>query len=186
MTMTKQTKFILAIAIQLAIIFLIIIFKVAILTGGTDILLRIAPIDPRDPLRGDYASFQYEISNLDYYLAQGQSLKNGGTIYVLLRQSGKYWVTQSIQKTKPTSGEIFLKGKIASGAAENQDIFGYRNFGSSRLHIVYGIEEYFIPEGKGSGLNFWNRNQEAYTRVAVDENGNAVLKQLYIDDKPWP
>lgn len=187
MAMTKQTKFIIAIAIQLVIIFAVIIFKVAILTGGTDILLRIEPVDPRDPLRGDYATFQYNISNLDSYLVREQQLRNNDAVYVSLRQSGKYWIAQGVQKTKPSDGKIFIKGRVASGGAESQfDPLSYQRFGSSRIHIVYGVEEYFIPEGKGSGLNFWNRNQEAYARVVVDENGNAVLKQLYIDDKPWP
>ncbi|PJC47845.1 MAG: hypothetical protein CO034_01100, partial [Parcubacteria group bacterium CG_4_9_14_0_2_um_filter_35_11] len=63
--LTKQTKFIIAIAIQLVIIFSIIIFKMAVLTGGAEVLLRIEPVDPRDPLRGDYLTFQYKISNLD-------------------------------------------------------------------------------------------------------------------------
>jgi uncharacterized membrane-anchored protein len=52
------------------------------------------------------------------------------------------------------------------------------------LHIVYGIEEYFIPEGQGRNFSFWNK--EAAARVAVDENCNAALKQIYIDGEPWP
>jgi hypothetical protein len=54
---TKQTKFIIAIVIQLVIIFTIIIFKIAVLRSGTEVLLRIKPVDPRDPLRGDHLTF---------------------------------------------------------------------------------------------------------------------------------
>ncbi len=184
--LTKQTKFILAIALQVVIVFAIIIFKVSILSGGTDILLRIEPVDPRDMLRGDYATFQYSnISNLDSYISGGQQIRNGDTVYVVLRQSGKYWMAQNVQKTKPISGEIALKGKVASGGIETQsDILSNQRFGGSRIHIVYGIEEYFIPEGKGQGFSFFNK--EAAARVVVDESGNAVLKQIFVDDKPWP
>ena len=114
--MAKQTKFILAIALQAIIIFAIVIFKMSVLTGGTDVLLKIAPVDPRDMLRGDYATFQYSnVSNLDSYISDGQPIRNGDTVYVVLRQSGKYWMARNVQKTKPLSGDIALKGKVASG-----------------------------------------------------------------------
>jgi len=184
--LTKQTKFILAIVLQVIIIFVIIIFKISILSGGTDILLQIEPVDPRDMLRGDYTTFQYSnISNLNSYIAGGQQIRNGETVYVVLRQSGKYWLAQNVQKTKPLNGEIILKGKVVSGGTETQsDIISNQNFGGSRIHVVYGIEEYFIPEGKGQGFSFFNK--EAAARVIVDENGNAVLKQIYVDNKSWP
>jgi len=186
MEMTKQTKFILAIALQILIIFSIVIFKMAVLTGGTEILLKIEPIDPRDPLRGDYATFQYSISNLDSYLFGNEQVRNGDTVYVVLRQSGKYWTAQKAQKTKPaTDNQIFIKGKVASGGLESQaELLPQQRFSRSRIHIVYGIEEYYIPEGKGRGFSFWNK--EAIAKVSVDENGNVVLKQIYVDDKPWP
>ena len=183
--MTKQTKFILAISLQAITIFAIIIFKMSVLTGGTDVLLKIAPVDPRDVLRGDYATFQYDISNLDWYIYGGQQIRNGDTVYVVLRQSGKYWYAQNVQKTKPLDGGIFIKGTVASGGLEIQsDTFETQGFGNSNIHVVYGVEDYFIPEGKGRGFSFWNK--EAAARVVVDENGNAVLKQLYVNDKPWP
>lgn len=184
--MTKLTKFILAIAIQVAIIFAIIIFKLSILTGGTEILLRIAPVDPTSPLRGDYATFQYDISNLDSYLLNGQQVRNGDTVYVVLYQSGKFWIAESVQITKPiNSNQIFIKGKVASGgSASKSDIFPYQPYGSTRIYVVYGVEEYFIPEGKGRNFSFGNK--ETAASVAVDENGNAALKRIYVNDKPWP
>ena len=182
---TKQTKFILAIALQVVIIFAIIIFKLSILASGTEVLLRIAPIDPRDLLRGDYVTFQYDISNRDSYYSRGQQIRNGDTVYVVLRQAGKYWTAQNVQKTKPSGNELFIKGKIESGGVESQtDPLSYQRFGSSRLHVVYGIEQYFIPEDKGQNFNF--RNREAAAMVAIDESGNAALKKIYVDDKPWP
>lgn len=183
--MTKQTKFILAIALQVVIIFAIIIFKLSVLTGGTEVLLKIAPVDPRDLLRGDYATFQYDISDIDSYYSRGQQIKNSDTVYVVLRQTGKYWTAQNVQKTKPAGSELFIKGKIESGGLESQtDSLSYQSSGSSRLHVVYGIEQYFIPEGKGQNFNF--QNKEAAAMVAIDDSGNAALKKIYVDDRPWP
>lgn len=190
--MTKQTKFILAIALQVAIILTIIIFKLSVLIDGTEVLLRIMPVDPRDLLRGDYVTFQYDISNLDYFYNNGQEIKNGDTVYVVLRQNGKYWIAQNVQKTKPTGDKLFIKGKVERVDFENQfDPFYissslmYQNFSNFRIHVIYGIEQYFIPEGKGRNFNFRN-NKEIAALVAIDDNGNAVLKKIYIDDKPWP
>jgi uncharacterized membrane-anchored protein len=170
---TKQTKFIIAIAIQLVIIFSIIIFKMAVLAGGTEVLLKIEPVDPRDLLRGDYLTFSYEISNLASEFFNYSPIKDDETVYVPLTRQGKYWVaTFGVQKTKPVNdGKIFIKGKIANS---------YGN----RIHVIYGIEDYFIPEGSGQDFTFWS--QEITAKIHIDKNGNAVLKQIYVNDKPWP
>src|SRR3989344_7658311 len=119
--MTKSTKFILAIALQVIIIFAIIIFKVSVLTGGTEILLKIAPVDPTSPLRGDYSTFRYDISNIDSYHLKGSQVRNGDTVYIVLYQSGKYWTAQGVSLKKPTgNNQIFIKGKVASGGIESQ------------------------------------------------------------------
>ena len=171
--LTKQTRFIIAVAIQLIIIFSIIIFKIAVLTGGTEILLRIEPVDPRDPLRGDHLTFSYKISNLHSYLFNYSPIREGDTVYVPLKQRGKYWTAVfGVQKTKPIGEEkIFLRGKVSR-------VYG------KRIYIIYGIEDYFIPEGTGQNFTFWR--QEVAARVSVDQNGNAVLKQIYVNGKPWP
>jgi uncharacterized membrane-anchored protein len=183
--MTKQVKFILAIVLQVIIIFGIIIFKLSVFTSGTEIWLKIIPVDPRDLLRGDYITFQYSISDLDSYYFGGEQVRNGDTVYVVLRKVEKYWVAQNVQKNKPTGNELFIKGKVERGGLGDQlDPFSSQNFISSRIHIAYGIEQYFIPEGKGLDFNFWDREVAAV--VAVDDDGNATLKKIYIDDKPWP
>ncbi len=180
---TKLTKFIAAITVQVVVIFAIIIFKYSILVGGTEVLLKIAPVDPRDMLRGDYATFQYDISNVDPYSVAGE-IKNGDTVYVALYQGGKYWAIESVRKVQPEDGSVFIKGKVESGGSgSSAESFSIRFMGS-RMHIVYGIEQFFIPEGSGRSFSFFGK--EAAARVVIDDNGNAVLKQIYVNDKPWP
>ncbi|HMO78735.1 MAG TPA: GDYXXLXY domain-containing protein [Candidatus Paceibacterota bacterium] len=194
--LNKNTKFIIAIVLQVLIILVIIIFKISVLTGGTSILLKIAPVDPRDPLRGDYVTFAYDISTISAYShdlnlnnpsspsirlepknSDDKFIKNGQTIYVVLRKGSKYWYVQKSQSQKPTNDEIFIKGVV-------QNVSGGINSFDKTISVKYGIEEYFIPEGKGINFNFWDRDASA--RVVVDKDGNAVLRQIYIDDKPWP
>jgi len=183
--MSKQTKFILAVALQLAIIFIIIIFKFSIFTGGTEVMLRIQPVDPRDPLRGDYVTFSYDISTVSSYQFKYSPISNGDKVYVPLTKRGNYWVVSgNIQKVKPTQG-VFLKGVIKRGgdAVLPQGPFGI-NRGDDIVTIIYGTEEYFIPEGTGRFERFLGNNN--FAKVAIDDNGNAVLKQIFVDGEIWP
>ena len=141
MNFTKQTKFIIAIGIQLVILFAIIIFKSSVLIGGTEVLLKIEPVDPRDILRGDYVVFQYSnLSEIDLNLFNYPSPKENDKIYVLLAKAGKYWKAVSIHQQKPNSG-LFVKGVID-------------NLHPNGVSITYGMEEYFIPENTGINFNF--------------------------------
>jgi len=192
----KPTRFALALGIQLVIILAIILFKYSVSSGGTEILLKIAPIDPRDPIRGDYITFRYDISNVNVY-SEASSFRNGERLYVPLVERGKFFVQygepiRSIPKETRYS-VIYLKGTVISGGAgEAPTIPNIPNVnqrtGAIRvqpaLNVKYGIEEYFIPEGAGINMSFWNK--EAAALVAVDERGNAVLKRIYVDDRPWP
>jgi uncharacterized membrane-anchored protein len=145
------------------------------------------PLDPRDPLRGDYLTFQYEISNPDSYLFADPQIRSGDTVYVVLWKSGQYWGAQKVQKNKPLDNQTYIKAKVASGGlGDRTDLLPSQGPKPSSIHLVYGLEEYYVPEGKGSALNLWTGNNKAFARVMVDEDGNAVLKQVYLDGKPWP
>ncbi|MAF20865.1 MAG: hypothetical protein CMI55_04300 [Parcubacteria group bacterium] len=191
--LTKQSKFIIAIGIQVLIILIMIIFKLAVLTGGTEVILRIEPVDPRDPLRGDYVTFQYDISNISSYQLRDASVQNGQTVYVVLRSGyGGSWRVSEVLKNKPSNNSVFIKGAIKSGADQPKPesflIKGVRQIPEDNfeddLNIVYGIEEYFIPEGAGRDFNFWNK--DVLAKVILDENGNAIIKQIFVDGNPWP
>lgn len=185
--MNKQVKYTIAIGIQTAIILCIILFKLAILSDGTEVLLKIQPVDPTSPLRGDYITFRYSsVSEVRSYNARTMRIRNGDTVYVTLRQSGTYWVAGNINTTKPSdTNQLFIRGKVVGGGIEKDSEYNPDSSSSNAVYnIVYGMEEYFIPEGKGQDINFSNKNIAA--RVVVDENGNAVLKSIVIDGKPWP
>lgn len=178
---SKRNKFIIAIGVQVGIIFFIIFFKLLILTGGEEVLLKIRPVDPRDPFRGDYITFQYDISWIRgkssfYSLVSQEKIKYGDRIYIPLVKKGNYWIKNgSVNKDKPNAG-IFIKGVIKDikwGSDLPEEIF-----------VSYGIEEYFIPENSGRNVNF-NR-QDAFAKVVLDKNGNAVLKSVYVNGKLWP
>lgn len=186
MKFTKQSRFIGAIVLQVVILFSIIIFKLTVLAGGTDILLRIEPVDPTSPLRGDYATFRYSgLSQIQSYLAYNEQIYNGQTVYVVLHQEGEYWYAERIQKDKPAPGnQTFLKGKVSSGGFPTKQGEFFPQVSGEQFQITYGIEEYYIPERSGRNLSFVNH--EAAAVVTVDDEGNAVLKKIMVDGKKWP
>lgn len=177
---SKRNKFIIAIAVQVGIIFFIIFFKLLILAGGEEVLLKIRPVDPRDPFRGDYITFQYDISRIKgnsfHSLDSQEKIKYGDKIYIPLAKKGNYWIKNgSVSKDKPNAG-IFIKGAI-------KDI-KWKGDLPEEIFVSYGIEEYFIPENSGRDVSFSGR--DTFAKVVLDKNGNAVLKSVYVNGKLWP
>lgn len=175
--MSKQTKFSLAISLQILIIFGIILYKSLILLGGTTVLLLIEPVDPRDPLRGDYITLNYSgLSRVRVASVSGEVIRNADTVYVSLEPhtNSNSWGYNSISKLKPSRG-VFLKGKVASGGSDSQSIMS-PGPPSRSINILYGIEEYFIEEGTGSSIS-WDR--VVLAEVSIDEDGRAVLKRVF-------
>lgn len=134
------------------------------LRTGTEVLLAVRPVDPRDLFRGDYVILSYEISRVDAPPSprtEGeQSLR---PIYVQLSvdDEGIAHATD-VTFTPPTKG-LFIAGKIIRSRQEEVD-------------VEYGIESYFVPEGRGGEIE---RNlRQMHAKVAVDSSGNAVLKGL--------
>ncbi len=168
--MDKKKIFIIIGIFWIVIVGGFIAFKEFTLQTGDEILLKTQPVDPRDLFRGDYVILRYDISTIstDTLTYQGSDFKEDDKIYVLLNVNDqKIGTLNNIDKNKP-SGGIFIEGTVKSA---------YDN----RLNVEYGIESYFVPEGKGKEIE---RNLgKIYTKIAVDNFGNAVIKSLVLDGK---
>lgn len=189
MVLDQKTKFIGAIAIQLVAIFSIILFKLLILGSGTEVILHVSPVDPRDYLRGDYVAFQYDISSIKAYSFDYSPVRNGDEVYVPLIKSGKYWINagmmETVTKTKPKKGKVYIKGTVKSGGSVgNNDSFYIQSWERPDVVVEYGIEQYFIPVGAGTNFSFWDHDVSA--AVQIGDSGEAVLKKIYVDGKEWP
>lgn len=175
------------IAVQVSVILLLILSKFLILSGGTSVFLRIEPVDPRDPLRGDYVTFQYTglsvVGRYKFDFSQNRTFQKGDIVYVPLEKvfgSDYYGLASgSILKNKPEDG-LFIKGILDSDSVLSNGNYLY----PTNSNIIYGIEEYFIPEGSGQLRDF--SLSEIFAKVSIDDNGNAVISQIYIDNKLWP
>nr|WP_317890768.1 GDYXXLXY domain-containing protein [Paenibacillus arenilitoris] len=133
----------------------------SLLTGGTEIKLRIEPVDPRSMLQGDYMTLRYAISTPPQAIAAELESRPGlSRIKVVLRPdaSGAY-VFDRLYKDgeKLADGEIMIKGKAS----------GWQT-------VYYGIETYFVPEGTGRDAE---RNAK-YAYVRVNGRGDAMLERI--------
>jgi uncharacterized membrane-anchored protein len=162
----------LGVALQLAVLTFMIALPLRTLVMGDTILLRSAPVDPRDLFRGDYVILSYEISrpwtigNTGQPAVWQQGNEHAGkTIYVLLKpaEDGKHWEADGYQFTEP-SGNTFIRGTVnPSGTVE------------------YGIESYFVQEGQGHVYEQAILDRKLAAEVAVDHHGQAQLKRLVIE-----
>jgi len=157
----KYIGLIAVVVLILAVLLPFIIYNQWPLLTGKKIVLATLPVDPFDPIRGQYIVINYEISQLD----NAPGYKAGDSIYVLLKEDDKgIWRQAGVSSTKPTEGD-FIKGKVKS-------------VGDNNLRIEYGIEQYFFE-----------RNADLPTRnitieVAIAKSGRPKIVQLLYKGKP--
>ncbi len=183
--MNKDIKIGLAVAFQVMVIFVLIMVKLMTLSGGREILIHLLPVDPRDPLRGDYVTYQHDLTTVGSYyygtrLVNEEQFQQGEVVYVSLVESDGFSYPGEMSHAKPADG-IFIKGRIVGVDTPSSD-----SYEKPTYRLDYGIEQYFIPEGKGQMFTTWTQDRQAFAKVAVDTDGTPALKQLYVDGKPWP
>lgn len=170
----ERLVLLLAVGFQMAVLLTMIALRTApLLTGGT-ILVRVAPLDPRDFFRGDYVVLGYEFSRIPSEgiegLPQERSRANadqwlGKDVYVALvpDTDGRHWRAKTMSIHKPTEG-AYIRGVLT-------------NF--SRLE--FGIEAYYVQEGEGKKYEEAMRNHQLSAELAVTADGQAVLRGLRIE-----
>jgi len=161
------------VAFQVVVLLAMMITPLMTLATGDVVLLRVAPVDPRDLFRGDYVILSYEISrptadgtsDVSSVTWDRLSQLKGRTIYVRLEPDadGQHWHANGYQFEPPTEGK-FIRGTVAGNAA-----------------VRFGIEQYFVQEGEGHVYEQAVRDRKLSAEVAVDRNGNAQLKGLVIE-----
>lgn len=178
-----------------------ILFKEYTLRTGTEVILKTQPVDPRDLFRGDYVVLNYEISTLDLeeIPAEDPYFEYNDRIYLALEIKNGYGVPKKIYKNPP-DGELYIKGKVKGieydwynepvidgTINEAVDIDGTLDETTDieKLTIEYGIESYFVPEGRGREIESqqWTGGEGVDVKVIIDKYGNAVIKSLLIGGK---
>jgi len=129
------------------------------LKTGTEVLLKLRPVDPRDLFRGDYVILRYDISTVS--VNNSDQFRVDDTVYTYLNLISGAAHYQSLSKV-PRNG-LFIKGKV-------------NWVGSSTVGVTYGIESYFVPEGEGRVIE--RDRSEMFAKVVIDKSGKAVIKSI--------
>jgi uncharacterized membrane-anchored protein len=180
--------FIVAFVIQGALLFWMIGDRALLLARGTEVRLAVVPVDPRDFLRGDYVILSYDLSMLDAHeLAGDDTFDWGDTIYVTVEKKpdGDTWQATAITHAPP-AGKLALKGTVdtMTDDSDRQPEGAPPCPDCKKYNVVYGLEQFFVPEGKGRELETLRNDQKLQVDVAVASNGRAALKRLLVDGQP--
>jgi len=169
-------------------IFTAFVFQLVILSGlsGKGLVPRITsdrvrfevvPVDPRDMMRGEYIILGYEFSRLPEDIALlDEKIKSYKTntnvnqksidVYVALKFNLKEDVYKGIffVSTPPTKGR-YLRGKL-----------------NPSNRIEFGIESFYLQEGKGRIYEQAIREKKLVAEVYLSPDGFAQMKQVHILD----
>ena len=131
--------------------------KERLLKEGELVLLRLAPVDPRSLMQGDYMTLQYDIST-------GISAKNiskRGYCVVQLDSDGVANRVRFQDNLTPLNeGEILIKYTVPND-----------------WDINIGAESFFFQEGEADKYE-----KAKYGGIKVDKEGNSLLIGLYDQD----
>jgi uncharacterized membrane-anchored protein len=145
-----------------------------ILHTGKIVYLRTAPVDPQDAFRGDYVHLDYEISSIpsaSVLKKLNGEPKHGDQVYAVLDiDENRVGYLKYVTDKQPDANEVFIRGRVNSR-------WGW----SSMMPISYGIEAYFVEQGKGweiENLRGTRRDIQVPLEMetALGANGIAVLK----------
>jgi uncharacterized membrane-anchored protein len=143
--------------------------------GAGVVLLRVVPVDPRDLFRGDYVILGYDITRvppdgvagLPHPMVQSNALEwKGRTVYVTLEPEGdgQHYRGGPVGATPPSPGTKFIQGTLVD-----------------TWRISFGIESFFVQEGKGKQYEDAIREHRLWAEVALSPSGKAALRGLRIE-----
>lgn len=137
-------------------------------TQAPVIRLKTRPVDPQDLLRGDFMVLRYEIGDVALPIPPGAPDPLDKEYWIVLEPRDGFHAAVSAAETKPAlkPGQIAVRGRAT-----------WRN----GRRVAYGIEDYFVPEGKGSP-----RFTTIEVEAAVSPTHRLYLKRVLLDGKPYP
>ena len=142
--------------IQLVLTLVAVLPQLSPRVSGTEVMLRVGPVDPIDPFRGAYVDLDYP--DLPDPGFDEKEPGERGTAYVPLRREGELWVGGPVQRTAPDG--LFLRC----------DDSGWR--------LECGIESWFVGQSVALEIQNSMRDRDAVATVRVDRWGNAAIVDL--------
>ena len=153
--------------------------RITLLKTGKEVVLPIIPVDPRSLFRGDYVRIDFPVTLVPAELfPKSDKPKRAAPVYVTVQRDGESWKPVAVSDTKPVAGpeQAVMLGRLA----HNWWPTG-RGPGQGTVRVNYGIERYYVQEGKGLQLEAMARDKKLAVVLAVDAKGRSAIKGLIID-----
>ena len=172
----NKTLFFLAVFLQIVLVLSIFVRKEISIKTGRKIIVKIIPIDPRSLFRGDYINLNYEFSRIDLNkVVHSQDYFNKGSeVFLRLTEEDDNWQPTCISK-KPIKNldpnEVVIRGTVK--------YYRYKDF----LDVVYGIESYFVPQGKARNIENQVFKERVKVELSIDKQGYASVLRVFIDEE---
>ncbi len=164
--------FVLAIAVQLAILAAIPARHVIARSCGTTVMLKMQPVDPYDILSGYHMVIRYEVADLKETAGWDDAPLKGHIYVVLTEGPDGSFSAASVHAEMPED--------LPAGAVV---IKGWRKYS----RVKYGIENFYIPEEKRHEIedDLQDNIDRARAEVAVGPDGTAALIRLRVGDRVY-
>jgi uncharacterized membrane-anchored protein len=168
-------RILLVVAAQTIALGYMIIDRQAMLNAARVVTLKVVPVDPMDPLRGEFVILNYEISRLKSAELDGEDKFNtADTIYVTLQNKGDGWVAVAIgHRPVAVQGGIVIKGTVRYVNDLTVDTQT-----TTEINVDYGIESFFVPQGMGRDIEDTRQKGELTADIAIDPQGRAAIKAM--------
>jgi uncharacterized membrane-anchored protein len=168
--------------VQTAILGYMIEGRASILRSGTDVLLKTAPVDPRDLLRGDYVILTYDISTISTTSITGTRPETGevARLNVRLKPGADGFWTVSAASFDPLAEEA---GSVVL-ISQPVTIYDWEWQNAGNLTVSYGIERFYVPEGEGRPIEDGRNQGRVSVAVRVSEDGQAQIRAVMLDNEP--
>lgn len=168
--------------LQTAILGYMIEGRAGILRSGTEVLLKTAPVDPRDLLRGDYVILTYDVSTISTTSIIGQKPEAGDAarLHVRLKPGADGFWTVSEASFAPLpveDGSVVLLSQPVT-------IYDWEWQNAGNLTVSYGIERFYVPEGEGRPIEDGRNEGRVSVAARVSEDGLAQIRALMLDGEP--
>ncbi len=139
------------------------------------IRLEVVQRDPRDLLRGDYVWLSYTVSDIPVsaFASPPDRAGRGDRVYVALAPKGELWEVAAASLSRETL-PLPPSHRLLVGSFQFQNP-------RQGVHALYGIERYYVPEGKGNPPR-----GKIEAEVALTADGRPFLTRLFVDDRPYP
>lgn len=156
--------------IQLALVALPLAERLRVHATGSEVTLALAPIDPRDLLRGDYVILNPQINVVEAG-SLADSVYQGDPVWAVLEADGEgiHRAVALLDKA-PGDGRLAIRGHVRGRRSER------------RLAVDYGLDAFFVPEGQGLDIERLPRDRVRLV-VAVTADGRSAPLRLMADGK---